>query len=326
VSSAPAQALAGRRVVVTGGAGLIGSRLAAALQDVAADVTVIDAMVPEHGANRRNLDGLAVRLVERDLADGVADALEGAEVVFNLAGQRSHTDSMADPRTDLHHNCTAQLALLESGRESAPGATVLFASTRQIYGRVARIPADESTPIAPRDINGVHKAAAEQFHRLYHDVYGLRTLSLRLTNTYGPGMRIRDARQGFLGAWVGALTRGEAFAVWGGDQLRDLNHVDDVVDAFLLAAAEPRAVGGAFNLGGPPVSLRELAEALVHANGGGSYEVVPLPEEAKRIDIGDYAGDYTAFETLTGWRPRVALDSGLRQTLEYFRANRESYA
>jgi UDP-glucose 4-epimerase len=313
-----AQALAGRRVVVTGGAGLIGSRLAAALAGVAESVTVIDAMVPEHGGNRRNLAGLDVRLVERDIAD--LPSLDGADVVFNLAGQRSHTDSMVDPLTDLHHNCHAQLALLETCRTTAPDALVLYASTRQIYGRVAHIPADESTPVAPCDINGIHKAAAEHYHRLYHDVHGLRTVSLRLTNTYGPGMRIRDARQGFLGAWFGALTRGERFEVWGGDQIRDLNHVDDVVDAFLRAAAEPRAAGRVFNLGGPPVSLRGLAELL-----GGSYDVVPLPEEARRIDIGDYAGDYSAFRALTGWEPRVELANGLRETLAYFRADSEHY-
>jgi UDP-glucose 4-epimerase len=322
--SADTAALAGRRVVITGGAGFIGSAIARQLAGVAASVVVVDAFVPEHGGSRRNLAGLdSVRLVERDIADAAA-ALADADVVFNLAGQRSHTDSMRDPATDLHHNVEAQLALLESCRTAAPDATVVFASTRQVYGRVRRLPADESEHVAPRDVNGIHKAAAESYHRLYYDVHGLRTVVLRLTNSYGPGMRIRDARQGFLGAWIRALVLGEEFEVWGGAQRRDFNYLDDVVDAFLLAATTPALVGGTFNLGGDAATLREAADLLVELSGG-SYRILPLPDEAAAIDIGDYVGDYSRFHAETGWEPRVSLAEGLRRTVDHYRAHGEDY-
>jgi UDP-glucose 4-epimerase len=321
-----AEAVAGRRVVVTGGLGLIGSRLARAAAATAAQVLVVDALVPEHGGDRRNLEPAPnIEIAERDLADAadLPELVRGADVVFNLAGQRSHTDSMLAPLVDLHHNCAAQLALLEACRTAAPGALVVFASTRQVYGRVSRVPADESEPVAPRDVNGIHKAAAEQYHRLYADLHGVPAVVLRLTNTYGPGMRIRDTRQGFLGAWIRALLNGEEFEVWGGGQRRDFNHVDDVVEAFLRAAS---LSGGTYNLGGPDaVALRELADLLVELNGGGSYRVVPLPPAAAAIDIGDYAGDSAAFHAATGWEPTTDLREGLERTLAFYREHWEHY-
>jgi UDP-glucose 4-epimerase len=323
-----AAALAGRRVVVTGGLGLIGSRLAHAAATAGSTVVVVDALVPEHGGNRGNLEPLPnIRVVERDLRDAAAlpSLLDGAEIVFNLAGQRSHTDSMREPLGDLQHNCEAQLALLEACRARAPSARVVFAGTRQVYGRVSRIPADESERVEPRDVNGIHKAAAERYHLLYHELHGLPTTILRLTNTYGPGMRIRDARQGFMGAWIGAIVRGERFEVWGGSQLRDLNYVDDVVDAFVRAALEPRTSGGVYNLGGPAVSLTEVADLLVEVAGDAAYRLRPLPPEAAAIDIGDYTGDYAAFAALTGWRPHVDLRDGLERTLAFFRRHAADY-
>jgi UDP-glucose 4-epimerase len=326
VNTAP---IASGRVVITGGLGLIGSRLANAVAESADSVLVIDALVPEHGGNRRNLAPAAnIEVVESDLArtPNLAELVRGATVVFNLAGQRSHTDSMRDPQVDLHHNCSAQLALLEACRATAPDAVVVFASTRQIYGRVSRLPADESERISPVDINGIHEAAAEEYHRLYREVHGLPTVLLRLTNTYGPGMRIRDARQGFLGAWIRAILRDEPFEVWGGSQLRDFNYVDDVVDA-LRRAASPPLVGRVFNLGGPgAVSLLQLAELLVELNGGGSYRVAPMSPSAAAIDIGDYMGDYSAFRAATGWEPTTELRDGLERTLAFYREHGAHYA
>ena len=321
--------VASGRVVITGGLGLIGSRLAKAVAVSADSVLVIDALIPEHGGNRHNLEPAAnVEVVESDLVrmPDLADLVRGATTVFNLAGQRSHTDSMRDPRGDLHHNCGAQLALLEACRAAAPDVLLVSASTRQVYGRVSRLPVDESEPVAPVDINGIHNAAAERYHGLYHEVHGLPTVLLRLTNTYGPGMRIRDARQGFLGAWIRALCHGEPFEVWGGSQLRDLNYVDDVVDA-LLRAASPPSVGRVFNLGGPRgVSLLELADLLVDLNGGGSYRVVPMSPSSAAIDVGDYVGDYSAFRAATGWEPKTELRVGLERTLAFYREHGEHYA
>lgn len=320
---------ADRKAVVTGGLGLIGSRLAQTIADAGAEVVVVDALIPEHGGNRNNLSPRAnVVIVEHDLRDGarLPELLDGAAVVFNLAGQRSHSDSMRDPVTDLEHNCRAQLVLLEACRRFAPEATVVFASTRQVYGRTTGLSTDEGQPIRPCDVNGIHAAAAEQYHALYEEIYGLPTVTLRLTNTYGPGMRVCDSRQGFLGAWIGAVVRGHEFEVWDGSQRRDFNYVDDVVDALVLAAAEPRARGRVYNLGGDePTSLREVADLLVHLHGSGSYRVIPMPVEARSIDIGDYAGDYRAFASLVGWKPAVPLADGLARTLSFYSEHGDRY-
>ncbi len=246
--------------------------------------------------------------------------------MFNLAGQTSHLDSMRDPATDLAMNCAAQLALLEACRRLAPEARLVFASTRQIYGRPDYLPVDEAHPLRPVDVNGVNKMAGEAYHMVYNDVYGLRATALRLTNTYGPRMRVRDARQTFLGVWIRLALQGEPFEVWGGEQLRDFSYVEDVVDALLLAAATPELDGAAFNLSGDPVvSLRALAEMLRGETGQG-FEIRPFPAERRRIDIGDYHADDGRFRELTGWAPKVALEEGVRATLAFYRANMADYA
>lgn len=311
-----------RRIVVTGGLGLIGSHLVDRVAETADEVVVVDALIAEHGGrDLRDALPTNVDVVVRDLRDldGLHELVDGADIVFNLAGQRSHTDSMRDPLTDLEHNCRAQLTLLEACRRAARPPLVLFASTRQVYGRAGDAPVDESVPPAPVDINGIHKLAAEQYHRIYHEVHGVPAIVLRLTNTYGPRMRISDSRQGFLGAWIDAVLHDRSFEVWGGGQRRDLTYVEDVVDAFLRAAGEPRAIGGTFNLGGEPATLQEIAEQLVTVAGTGRFSVVPMPPAAAAIDIGDYTADDSVFRALTGWAPTVSLDDGLRRTVEAFR-------
>jgi UDP-glucose 4-epimerase len=246
--------------------------------------------------------------------------------VFNLAGQTSHLDSMRDPQTDLELNCRAQLSLLEACRAHAPDAKVVFASTRQIYGRPDYLPVDEIHPLRPVDINGVHKLAAETYHLLYSRVYGLKSVALRLTNTYGPRMRIKDARQTFLGVWIRDALQGRPFEVWGGDQLRDFSYVEDVVEALLLAAARPEVEGGAYNLSGLPqrISLGETARLLARL-ADARFEVCEFPSERKRIDIGDYYADDGLFRRMTGWLPRTALADGLQRTLEFYRPKLEAY-
>ena len=321
----------GRRVLITGGLGFIGSSLARALLAGGADVALVDSLAPEYGGNRANIAGLEddVRVVVADVRDaGVLPPLvRDRDVVFNLAGQTSHLDSMRDPLTDLEINCHAQLTLLEACRHLAPAATVVFAGTRQIYGRPRYLPVDESHPVEPVDVNGIHKAAAERYHMLYGEIYGLPVSVLRLTNTYGPRMRVRDARQTFLGVWLAALVRGREFEIWGdGSQLRDFTYVDDAVTAFLLTASDPAARGKALNLGGErAVSLRELAELAVSANSGGSFRIVPYPEDRKPIDIGDYVADDRAIRLLLGWRPKVTLEDGLARSLAYYREHGQLY-
>ena len=321
---------AGKRVVITGGLGFIGSNLARTLVRQGARVLLIDSLIPEYGGNLRNIRGLERRL-EVNFAD-VRDAhvlpalLRGQDVLFNLAGQTSHLDAVNDPATDLEINCRAQLSILEACRRHNPGITIVFASTRQIYGRPDRLPVDEGHPVRPVDVNGINKCAGEWYHTLYHQLYGIRTCVLRLTNTIGPRMRIKDARQTFVGVWIRQLLEHRPIEVWGGGQLRDFTYVDDCVRALELAASREAAVGRVFNLGGGgPVSLRELARLMIAVNGGGRMAIRRFPAERRKIDIGDYYADWSAIRDALGWEPRVPLREALRRTLVYYRRELRYY-
>ncbi|WP_159998026.1 NAD(P)-dependent oxidoreductase [Roseomonas sp. 18066] len=318
----------GKRVLVTGGAGFLGSGLCHALAGLGAEVTALDAMLPEGGANRANLAGSGIRLVEADLRDAeLAPLTEGLDAVFNLAAQTSHAGSMIDPLGDLATNGHAQLRLIAALRAGSPQAVVVHASTRQFYGRPRYLPVDEKHPINPPDANGVSKLAGEQYWLMEGRVHGRPVVSLRLTNCYGPRLRIRDARQTFLGIWFRRLLEGDAFEVWGGDQLRDLAYLDDVVAAFLAAAVTPGCAGQAFNIGGaPPVSLTQLAEAAVAAHGGGNFVTKEFPADRAPIDIGSFHADDSAFRAATGWAPEVPLAEGLRRSLDWFRPRLADYA
>ncbi len=320
----------GRRVLITGGLGFIGSHLARRLVGLGSTVTLVDSLIPEYGGNLANVEDIQdmVRINISDVRDdhGMRYLVQGQDFLFNLAGQTGHLDSMRDPQTDLEINCRAQLSILEACRAYNPAVKIVFASTRQLYGRPAYLPVDERHPARPIDVNGINKLSGEWYHLLYNDVYGIRSTALRLTNTYGPCMRIKDARQTFLGIWIKQVLTGEPFEVWGGDQLRDFTYVDDAVEAFLVAAKDERANGRVFNLGGTEVvSLRTLAEQLIAANGGGEFSVAAFPAERKQIDIGDYYSDARLIESTLGWRPSVDLEEGLGRTLAFFRANLSSY-
>ena len=320
----------GRHVLITGGLGFIGSHLAARLVAEGADVTLVDSLIPEYGGNLFNIDVIAdrVRVNISDVRDehGLRYLIQGQEFLFNLAGQTGHLDSMTDPETDLDINCRAQLSILETCRRYNPDLKIVFASTRQVYGRPDHLPVDEQHLVRPVDVNGINKAAGERYHILYNDVYGIRACALRLTNTYGPHMRVRDARQTFLGVWVRRLLEGKAFEVWEGAQLRDFTYVDDAVDAFCRAALDSAADGQTYNLGGLEIiSLRDLAELLVTVNGAGRYEVRSFPSDRKRIDIGDYYGDDRLIRSTLGWEPQVGLREGLTRTLVFYRDQLDRY-
>jgi UDP-glucose 4-epimerase len=321
----------GKRVLITGGLGFIGSNMARRLVDSGADVTLVDSLIPEYGGSLFNVDGLGerVRVNIADVRDrhSMAYLVQGQDYLFNLAGQTSHMDSMEDPYTDLEINCLAQLSILEACRKHNPTIKVVFASTRQMYGRPESLPVNENHLPRPVDVNGINKMAGEWYHILYHNVYGIPATALRLTNTYGPRMRIRDARQTFLGVWIRLLIEDQPFEVWDGQQLRDFTFVDDAVDALLSAAANDRANGRVFNLGGDcAVKLKDLADLLIEANGGrGRYEVRPFPGNRKPIDIGDYYADYSYISKTLDWRPRVPLPKGLALTLDFFRQHLENY-
>jgi UDP-glucose 4-epimerase len=319
----------GSKVLITGGLGFIGSNLAERLISMGAEVTIVDSLLPDYGGLMHNVRSIKdrVRINISDVRDrhAMPALVRGQDYLFNLAGQTSHLDSMTDPQTDLEINCRAQISILEACRMHNPSIRIVYASTRQIYGQPDYLPVDERHPIRPVDVNGIHKVAGEWYHLLYDRVYGLPATALRLTNTYGPHMRVKDARQTFLGIWIAKAVRDEPFEVWGGAQLRDFTYVDDAVDAFLLAAADSQT-GSVFNLGGAEVvSLEMLADLLVRVAGSGSYVVRDFPEERKRIDIGDYYADDSLIESTLGWRPRIPLEEGLRRTIAYYRDHLDVY-
>ncbi len=325
------EVFAGADVLVTGGLGFIGSALAQRLVELDARVTLVDSLIPEYGGNPFNIhdirDRVTVDLTDvRDVA-AMSSLIKSRQFLFNLAGQTSHLDSMTDPVTDLNINAAAQLHILEACRLHNRDLKIVFASTRQVYGRPEYLPVDEKHPTNPIDVNGINKLAGEWYHLLYNDVYRIRACALRLTNTYGPGMRVKDARQTFLGIWIRRLIEQKPIQIFGdGKQRRDFNFVTDVVDALLRAAASDAANGQVFNLGNAEqLSLKELAELLVKLNGAGNYELIPFPTDRKEIDIGDYYADFRKIDKSLGWKPTVTLKEGLKETLEYYRANHAHY-
>lgn len=327
-------------ILISGGLGFVGSSLALNLAGQGRSFTLVDSLNPKYGGNLHNIisviDNTLVRINISDVRDqhSLQVLLRGAHVLYNLAGQTSHMDSMADPFTDLDINARAQLSILEVCRQVAPQVRIVFASTRQIYGRPHYLPVDEAHPLQPVDVNGINKLAGEQYHLLYSEAYGIRSTVIRLTNTYGPRMRIKDARQTFLGVWIHNLLQCQPFEVWGGEQLRDYTYVDDCVSALQLAASSDAAIGEIYNIGGfgEPVSLLETAETLVAAArdleiplATEPFVVRPYPAERKKIDIGDYYADDRKIRQHLGWEPKVGLREGLKRTLAYYATELEHY-
>jgi UDP-glucose 4-epimerase len=322
----------GKNVLVTGGLGFIGSNLARALVPLGANVLLVDSLVPDYGGNLFNIDEIRedVRVNIADVRDenGMRYLVGGQDYLFNLAGQVSHIDSMEDPMTDLEINCRSQLSILEACRRKNPAIRIVYASTRQIYGKPEQLPATEEHPIRPTDVNGINKASGEMYHQIYSRVYGLRATSLRLTNTYGPRQLVKHNRQGFCGWFIRRVVLGEEILLFGdGGQMRDFNYVDDVVDAMLLAAISDEAEGEVFNLGArPPSSLKDFVELLYEVSETErNYRLVPFPEERRRIDIGDFYTDYTKIENTIGWKPTVSLREGTARTIAFYREHVDRY-
>lgn len=326
-----AEVFRNKKVIITGGLGFIGSNLAHRLVGYGAKVLLVDSLIPEYGGNLFNIKDIENK-IDVNIADvrdiySMRYLVQGKDYLFNLAGQTAHADSMKDPYTDLDINCRAQLSILETCRSYNPSIKIVFASTRQIYGVPDYLPVDERHLLHPTDVNGINKMAGEWYHILYNNVYGIRSCSLRLTNTYGPRMRVRDARQTFLGIWIKQLISGEEIKVFGdGTQLRDFNYVEDVVNALLISAVNEEAYGQVFNLGcNNHINLKELAKLLISINKSGSFSLVPFPPERKQIDIGDYYGDFGKIRSMLGWEPEISLEEGIALSLEYYRSHSSHY-
>ncbi len=320
----------GKRTLITGGLGFVGSNPAHRLVDIGADVLLVDSLVDDYGGKLFHIDDIKDK-VPVNIADvrdqhGMNYLVRGQDYIFNLAGQVSHIDSMRDPYTDLDINCRAQLSLLEACRKNNPEVKLVYASTTQIYGAPKILPVTEQHPRNPIDVNGINTMAGEWYHILYNNVYGLRACALRLTRTYGPRILVKHNRQTALGWFIRQALDGEEIVLWGGAQKRDYTYIDDAMEAFLLAGASDDVNGEVMNLGGTePVSLITLVETLVRAAGTGSFRVEEFPEERRRIDIGDFYADYSLIQKTLGWEPTIGLEEGLRRTVGYYKKYREQY-
>ncbi len=320
----------GRRVLITGGLGFLGSNLAIRLARYGARVTLLDSLIPQFGGNWFNIapvrDRVAVNISDMRDVHSLEVLVQGQEFIFNLAGQVSHGDSMRDPQLDLGVNCVSTMNLVEACRKHNPAARMLYTSTRQVYGKPQSLPVTEDHATVPVDVNGINKLAAEYYHLLYHRTYGIRSTVLRLTNTFGPRQKIAGNRQGFAGVFIRQALCGERISLYGGGgQLRDFNYVDDVVTAMLAAITCDACFGRVFNLGSePPYRLIDFVETLAEF---ARFEVepVPFPEDGRIIDIGDYYGDFSRFREATGWQPTVSLREGLARSIAFYREHKEVY-
>lgn len=321
----------GRKVLVTGGLGFIGSNIAIRLVELGARVAVVDSLHPGCGGNEFNVEpvrgDIEIHRADVRTADLIEDLVQDRDVIFNMVGHVSHIDSMADPYTDLEINCTSHLAVLEACRKVNRNAVIVYAGTRGQYGRPERLPVDEAHPLRPTDINGANKTAAERYHLIYHHVHGIRSFSLRLTNIYGPRHQMRNSRQGIINWFIRLALEDGVIPIYGdGRQIRDCNFVEDVVEAMLMGVESGRAEGQVFNLGGDePRSLLELAEAIVKIAGRGRIEMAEFPASHKAIEIGSYHADSSRFRQATGWKPGVSLEDGLARTIEFYRIHQDRY-
>ena len=322
--------LKNKKVLITGGLGFIGSHLAKKCLKEGAIVTIIDNLIENCGGNLKNIasikDKLTINFSDINEIDTLKTLIKNKDYVFSLAGQSSHIDSMTDPFSDLNINVSAKLSLLEICRKINPKIKIFFASTRQIYGKPNYLPVDERHPINHADINSIHKYAAESYLALYYKVYGIKSCSLRLTNVYGPHMRIKDERQNFLGIWIKNILQKKPIEIWGsGNQYRDFNYISDCIDAFFLIIKNKRCYGNVYNIGAKKINHIDLANLLIKINGRGTIVLKKFPKFRKKIDIGDYYSSYTLFNTITGWKPKVSLNEGLKRTLKYYKKHIQHY-
>jgi len=320
-----------KNILITGGLGFIGSTLAKELVEYGSNVSLVDSLIPEYGGNLFNIDKIKdkAKVNIADVRDegSMLNFVRGQDIIFNLAGTLSHIDSMMDPHTDLEINCRSQLTILEACRKNNPKVKILFSGTRGQYGKAEYLPVDEKHPLKPTDVNGINNMAGEWYHILYNNVYGIRATSLRLTNVFGPRHQMKHSKQGFLNWFIRLAMEGKEIPIYGeGVQKRDFNYVDDVVEAFLLAAKEEKTNGEVYNLGSnKPISVKEVLEIIIKVVGKGGFKHIPFPKDKKKIEIWDYYADYSKFEHLTKWKPKTKFIEGIEKTVKFYEKNKKHY-
>jgi UDP-glucose 4-epimerase len=312
----------GKRVLVTGGLGFIGLNTCARLLELGAEVTALDNFMPTE-ISRQLSDLLAhVKVAIADIrnAEKVERVVRDQEVIFNLAGKSGAADSNKTPHNDLDVNCRGHLTVLEACRAFNPGVTIVFPSSRLVYGKPLYLPVDEKHPLAPESIYAAHKMAVENYHFIYGKLYGLKATVLRISNPYGPFQAGEGRAYGIANSFIQAAVSGRAITLFGdGSQRRDYLYIDDLVEALLLAASVPESRGRIYNIGdGQGTSLLELAELALAVAGQGKIVRVPWPEEYRAIETGDYLSDITLAQHDLGWSPGTDIRDGIARTVSSY--------
>ncbi len=321
---------AGKKVLITGGAGFIGSSLCLELVKRGAEVTVLDALLPLYGGNLFNLKPVIdkIKFVEGDIRDKelVNDLVRNQDFIFDLAAQVSYIDSKDLPFLDLDINCLGRLTVLEAIRVIAPATRVIFPSSRMVYGKIHSTPVKEDHPTEPLSIYGIHKLTGEKYYRYYHDTFGLDTLIVRLPNPYGIRQQMKHNKYSIVGWFLRQALDGETISIFGeGLQEMDYLYIDDVVDG-LLHVAEKGLSGEIYNLGAKErVSLVEMVDTILTETGTGKKEHVLWPENFEKNKTGSYLADTSKIERDTGWKARVSLKEGVKSMTEYYKEHKEHY-
>jgi UDP-glucose 4-epimerase len=321
----------GRQVLITGGLGFLGSNLAIALVGLGAQVTLLDAMLDDHGGNLFNVDPIRDRVMVNfsDIRDesSLKYLVAGKDYVFHLAGQNDHVLSLRDPFPDIDINIKGAAMLLETCRRVNRSARLVYGGTRGEYGRAVMLPVAEDHPIRPRGIYELSSLTAQQLFQIYHDNHGVASVTLRLTNVYGERAQMKHSRFGVANWFVRRALDDETIQVFGdGSLLRDFLYVQDAVDAMIRCAATEEAYGQVFNVGNSRASsFRELAETVVRVAGTGRWEFAPFSPERAAQEPGDFCSDVRKIKRVVGWEPTTSLDEGVAHTVRYYRLHRPRY-
>ncbi len=320
----------GKRVLITGGAGFIGSSLAHALVDLGAQVTVLDAMLLLYGGNLFNLEDVNKKLtfVEGDIRDKdlMAQLVKDQDVIFNLAAQVSYIDSKDQPFLDLDINCKGHLNVLEAVRVVAPKCRVIFSSSRLVYGKILKSPVSEDHPTDPLSIYGIHKLTAEKYYQYYHKNFGINTIVARIPNPYGPRQQMKHNKYSIAGWFVRQALEGQAITIFGdGKQERDYLYIDDIIDAFLKLAEKGRA-GEVYNMGlQERTTFVDMVDAILSEIPTGKKKHIPWPENYEKNETGSYIADTSKINKDTSWLAKVNLKEGIHRMVEYYKENKKHY-